>query len=153
MAEKKKPSSSSSSKLAVEQAAELVPSEVVETASLMIHSHSGPLPDPRTLEYYERIVPGAGREILDMAKAEQRHRHRLNWAGVGLSALGQIAAAAIGFFGVGGGLFLAYKGSAFTGLTAFIGTLATLAGVVLYNRAANQKRDASVQQSQEEPEN
>lgn len=42
-----------------------------------IETHEGPLPHPRILVGYEDIVPGAARDILDMAKKEQGHRHRM----------------------------------------------------------------------------
>lgn len=38
-------------------------------------SHSGPLPSPELLAEYDRILPGAAREIMDMAVREQTHRH------------------------------------------------------------------------------
>lgn len=40
-------------------------------------SYTGPLPEPRDLEYYELTVPGAGKTILDMAVKEQNARHEL----------------------------------------------------------------------------
>ncbi|MEB5837058.1 DUF2335 domain-containing protein [Pantoea dispersa] len=39
------------------------------------HTRSGPLPDPDELGRYEKVSPGFAREIMEMAKAEQRHRH------------------------------------------------------------------------------
>ena len=38
-------------------------------------THIGPLPHPQTFAAYESILPGSAREILEMAKAEQKHRH------------------------------------------------------------------------------
>lgn len=37
----------------------------------------GPLPPPSILAGYERVIPGAAAQILEMAKAEQLHRHAL----------------------------------------------------------------------------
>lgn len=37
------------------------------------------MPHPSHLKAYDEIVPGGGREILDMATREQRHRHRMQW--------------------------------------------------------------------------
>ncbi|MGV6264515.1 DUF2335 domain-containing protein [Escherichia coli] len=45
------------------------------------HTRSGPLPDADELAKYERISPGFAREIMDMAKAEQKHRHEYYKAG------------------------------------------------------------------------
>jgi len=36
---------------------------------------AGPLPAPRILAEYDRIIPGVAREIVDQWKAETRHRH------------------------------------------------------------------------------
>lgn len=35
---------------------------------------SGPIPDPRSLEAYEKILPGAAERILKMAESEALHR-------------------------------------------------------------------------------
>lgn len=40
-------------------------------------AHSGPMPSPQTLAEYDQVVPGLAREIVDMAKAEQTHRHSM----------------------------------------------------------------------------
>jgi uncharacterized membrane protein len=37
---------------------------------------SGPLPPPAALREFEQILPGAAKAILDMAQAEQEHRHQ-----------------------------------------------------------------------------
>lgn len=42
-----------------------------------VEMFSGPLPHPQHLEKYEALVPGSAREILDMAKGEQSHRHKM----------------------------------------------------------------------------
>jgi len=39
------------------------------------HHRSGPLPDSEELARYERISPGFAREIMEMAKDEQKFRH------------------------------------------------------------------------------
>ncbi|EHN8900129.1 MULTISPECIES: DUF2335 domain-containing protein [Enterobacter cloacae complex] len=49
-----------------------------EMAGIMMqvtHTRSGPLPDADELARYERVSPGFAREIMEMAKAEQKHRH------------------------------------------------------------------------------
>lgn len=49
-----------------------------EMAGIMMqvtHTRSGPLPDSDELARYEKVSPGFAREILEMAKSEQRHRH------------------------------------------------------------------------------
>lgn len=42
-----------------------------------MRSHSGPLPPPEVLREYGEVVPGLAEKIVDMAEAEQRHRHQL----------------------------------------------------------------------------
>lgn len=52
-----------------------------EMAGVMMqvsHTRSGPLPDPEELSRYEKVSPGFAREILEMAKSEQSHRHTQN---------------------------------------------------------------------------
>jgi len=69
---------------AVGQAEELLrpllrdPTQASQTVARIIavsERFSGPIPHPRHFEAYEQSVPGSGREILEMAKKEQRHRH------------------------------------------------------------------------------
>jgi len=38
---------------------------------------SGPLPPPELLEHYERILPGFGQRMLEMAQTEGEHRRNL----------------------------------------------------------------------------
>ncbi len=38
-----------------------------------VQAHSGPLPDPHTLECYDRIIPGAAERILIMAEKQSAH--------------------------------------------------------------------------------
>jgi hypothetical protein len=70
----------------VDEASELLrpllrdPAEAAKTAAELVAAielHKGPLPHPRILSGYDEIVPGAARDILDMARLEQRHRHRM----------------------------------------------------------------------------
>ncbi|QBX86407.1 DUF2335 domain-containing protein [Enterobacter roggenkampii] len=72
-----------------------------ELAGIMMqvtHTRSGPLPDADELARYERVSPGFAREIMDMAKAEQKHRHEHYKAGqsgaIWRDRLGQIFAMA-----------------------------------------------------------
>lgn len=40
-----------------------------------IIEYRGPIPDPLTLEHYEKILPGSAEKILNMAMDEQKFRH------------------------------------------------------------------------------
>ncbi|MDD2876062.1 MAG: DUF2335 domain-containing protein [Acidiphilium sp.] len=69
-------------------------------------SYAGPLPHPRHLKAYEDVVPGAARDILNMAMGEQKHRHRLQMMETAYPYLGWLA----GFVGflvcVSGAIYL-----------------------------------------------
>lgn len=45
-------------------------------ASSTFETFSGPAPHPDLLERYERVVPGAARELLDAVREERLHRYR-----------------------------------------------------------------------------
>ncbi len=51
--------------------------KVAHELAPLVFSFSGPLPPPGLLAQYEAAIPGCGRDIVDMAKSEQKHRH--NW--------------------------------------------------------------------------
>ena len=40
-------------------------------------SYSGPLPPPAAFRSYEEVMPGAAKDIMEMAQQEQKHRR--NW--------------------------------------------------------------------------
>ena len=49
---------------------------VAQTVMMMsAEIHSGPLPSVKTFEGYERVCPGASRDILDMAIRAQKHNN------------------------------------------------------------------------------
>lgn len=49
-----------------------VPQELaVRIRTVISESHSGPLPQAEQFGEYEKVCPGAAKEILDMAKEEQ----------------------------------------------------------------------------------
>lgn len=47
------------------------------TALVKEESFSGPIPHPRYLAEYDRIVPGSASMLINMAKADLDHAHRL----------------------------------------------------------------------------
>jgi uncharacterized membrane protein len=117
---RKKPSSSISfpAEDPVAQSAPHTPEEASQTATVSFH-HSGPLPDPRTFEYYERVCRGAARDIIEMAKVEQKHRHSDILLGRFAHILGQVFAFALAMTGISGGIFLVYSGKDITGFGVF----------------------------------
>lgn len=46
--------------------------------------HSGPLPPASEIEAYENALPGLAKEIVEMAKAEQKARHSLQEEALGI---------------------------------------------------------------------
>ena len=42
-----------------------------------VRTHVGPLPLPEILDEYDRVLPGAAQEIMNMALREQQHRHSM----------------------------------------------------------------------------
>lgn len=60
-------------------------------------AYKGPIPPPEWMERYEQLMPGAGAQIMEMAKGEQGHRHKMEsvalWLHYGDSVLGKVLAA------------------------------------------------------------
>lgn len=67
-------------------------------------SHSGPLPDPDTLQRYEQVLPGLAERIVAMAEKQSDHRQSLERAVIlnGIKAEGRGAsyAFALGLCGI-----------------------------------------------------
>jgi hypothetical protein len=82
-----------------------------ETAERLIvaalsETYTGPLPHPRHLEGYDDVVPGAARDILNMAISEQKHRHRVQMLEIAYPYLGWLAGF-VGFLAcVAGAIYL-----------------------------------------------
>lgn len=123
-----KPPRSEVKKADLEQA----PPQTTQVTQLTVYSHSGPLPDPRTLEYYERICPGAANEIMGMAKAEQKARHwdgNRHW----ISHLcGLFCAFLLALAGITGAVVLLWGGRSLGGFCLFLGSLGTLIGAAIW---------------------
>ena len=137
---KKKPSSfiSSPDENPTAPARTVVTAPEVQARATVFH-HSGPLPDPRTLEYYERVYPGTAREIIEMAKIEQTQRHRDASGDRTAHILGQIFAFTLAMTGLCGGILLLYSGKDVTGFGVFVVSLGTLIAASIWQKA--QKSD------------
>jgi uncharacterized membrane protein len=57
---------------------ELAPQAVARMATA-VRMFSGPLPPPDVFKGYDDVVPGSAHEILEMARREQCHRHRMQF--------------------------------------------------------------------------
>ena len=54
----------------------------IQVESTVLSAYSGPLPPPRDLAEYERIVPGSGKRWFEIAEKEQRLRATVLEGGV-----------------------------------------------------------------------
>jgi uncharacterized membrane protein len=106
---------------------------------------SGPLPPASELEHYERIKAGLAERIvlmaerqLTMAEEQMKHRHALENkvinTGVRLSYLGLASGFFLGLSGLAAAVYLIQQGKELGGAAAFIGSLATLAGLFIYGK-------------------
>ncbi|MBR1215594.1 DUF2335 domain-containing protein [Bradyrhizobium sp. JYMT SZCCT0180] len=104
--------------------------------------HTGPLPSVETYEGYERVCPGAAREILDMAVRQQGHNHEMEryaaQSDFWLPVIGIIAAVfTIGLM-FSAGIYLAFNGHENLAIGVLSGAgLVTVAGAFL--RAESQR--------------
>jgi uncharacterized membrane protein len=101
-------------------------------------SYEGPIPPPSVLEGYERVSPGAAKQILQWAEEEANHRRAMERGVLEFSSrdqasaakeakLGQIFGFTIGLFAIACGSWVAIQGQPAAG--AAIGGL-PVAGLV-----------------------
>lgn len=106
--------------------------------------HSGPLPDPLTLQQYNEIVPGAAERILQMAEKEQLNRHqidsRLTKSAITMGYVG-IVFSLISVTIVSGLVYFAIdKGFDTTASAIGVGAIASVAGVfMIFKRSQKNK--------------
>ncbi len=109
---------------------------------------TGPLPDPITLQEYDRVHPGAAELILKTFEDEVAHRHRIDDAHLEIekkyadtdsrnSLLGICFGFAIGIISIAGGVYIAVVGSSPSAGT-FLSTsgLAGIIGAFVYGTRA-----------------
>jgi Predicted membrane protein (DUF2335) len=87
------------------------PNQAPQTvAKMAVQLFRGPLPPPDHFKGYNDVVPGSAREILDMARGEQAHRHRMQILEMFYPYLGWFAGF-VGFLAcIGGAAYLATNG-------------------------------------------
>ena len=107
--------------------------------------HVGPLPAPETLAAYENLCPGAAREILNMAKDNQKHRHKTEsktldmafehqksvfrfgtrgqFVGAGLAVLYLVAIVIVASWGLENAVMVGLGAAAFAGLSRMMSIL------------------------------
>lgn len=106
---------------------------------------SGPLPPPKILEQYERVLPGSAERILKMAEKEQGHRHSVEKTetdGIfGLQRRGQLFGflIAISAFLIGG--ILVYLGHDWVGGILMGATVVSLVTVFVVGSRKKQEQE------------
>jgi uncharacterized membrane protein len=120
---------------------------------------SGPLPPPEILIEYNKVFPGCGKDIVEMAKREQSHRHSLEdrqlaleeyriRSGVRHVTTGQMIGGILALALVLGSIYLLANDKSTAGLTVLGSVVVAFGGAFIYDRYL---RAHAVKQS-EEPE-
>ena len=117
----------------VEQFIERNPEVVARMISVRAQ-FSGPLPAPETLRQYGEVMPGLDERIVSMAEREQGHRHDLDRSLVRIFSRGQWLGFALGLISLAVGAYLSMQGHEGFGIAAFVGSVAVIAGSLLFGR-------------------
>ena len=116
--------------------------EIVKTVVSFKH-HSGPLPDPETLNQYNSIISDGANRIMVMAEKQQNHRIELEKKAVSSqlsqAKKGQIFGFIITLVIVGCGTYLALNGHEKTGIILIGTTLVALAGIFVLGKFKKEK--------------
>jgi uncharacterized membrane protein len=120
--------------------------EVHESPSMSMAKmfrYSGPLPHPEIIRGINEVVPGAGREIIDMAIAQSAHRRNLELTALtsqtGDSKRGQRFGFIIAMFGLAGAFVLVLLGHEWPGVAVGGFDLAALVSVFVLGQKAQKK--------------
>lgn len=115
--------------------------------SVAAYSHSGPIPDPMTLEGYNRIVPGAADRIIRMAEEQSAHRQRIEAIAIKSRArdslIGIISGLIIALVTIAAGTFIIYIGKVWSGTIIGSAGLVGLVSVFIYGTRSNRKERES----------
>ena len=107
------------------------------------YHHSGPMPDPMTLQRYEDIIPGAAERILVMAEEQAAHRQSIEKtvikAGSRDSLLGLIAGFAIGMATIISGTIIILQGYLWNGTIVGSAGVVGLVSVFIYGTRSNRR--------------
>lgn len=103
--------------------------------SVLSVSMAGPLPISSEFAAYDNILPGAAREILDMAKNEQSHRHGLDRRDMNWGILHQFSTLLLGvsllILCILGAIYLTLKGHPImAGLIVGVAVLGVVTSVI-----------------------
>lgn len=107
------------------------------------YRHSGPIPDPYTLQLYEDTVPGAAERIIAMAERQSAHRQELEKkvinSGSRDSLLGIISATIIALATLASGTYVISIGKTWSGTIIGSAGLIGLVGVFIYGTRSSRK--------------
>ena len=106
-------------------------------------TYFGPIPDPKTLEQYDAVLPGAADRILSMAERQATHRQSLETAteaGVRTEMEDESKRANLGLwlgviacvFLIACGTFLVYNGHDWAGTTMIVATIVGIVGTFVW---------------------
>lgn len=103
----------------------------------------GPIPPPSILKGYAEVIPSAPERILAMAESQSAHRQELEKMVIQGDSLrstrGQLFGFIVAMTVVIGGIGMIFAGKDVLGLSAILGSLATLTGVFVYGSNARRK--------------
>lgn len=120
-------------------------------------TYFGPIPDPKTLEQYNTILPDAAERILAMAERQAAHRQSLEAASEAAvrtemddasrrANLDLWLGAIVALFLIACGTFLIYNGHDWAGTTMIIATIVSIVGIfVLGSRIGRDERLDAIQ--------
>ncbi|MDO8505026.1 MAG: DUF2335 domain-containing protein [bacterium] len=104
---------------------------------------SGPIPQPEIIEKYEKILPGAAKEIFGNWGKQVTHRHHIEKVVVWSDSIKSVGGLILGFIvvmgAIGGGVYTALKGQILFGGGLSLAGLAMLATAFISNRKAKQQ--------------
>ena len=95
---------------------------------------AGPVPDPRTLEEFEQILPGSADRLVVMAEKEQAYRHEIGRRRLAIITRGQWLGFAIGVLGLAGAVVVALSVDPWAGAALGGASLAAIVGAFLARR-------------------
>lgn len=116
------------------------------------YRHSGPLPDPRSLQMYDAVLPGLAERIVAMAEGEATHRRRLERtvveSDVDRARDGQRMAFALAILFLAGSVWLVLAGYPVAGTV--LGTVDLVALVTVF--IVGRREDAAPEEPAEQPQ-
>jgi uncharacterized membrane protein len=136
----------------VQKVPEQLRPEVIRAFGLVfrrtVRFHSGPLPDPETLERYGRLIPNGCERIMQLVEGEASHRHTQEAAVVSgnmtLALRGQWISAGLVVMLAVIGVGLTLKGFPAVASVIFATTIAAVAAIFIYGRRKEEDSDGTI---------